>query len=91
MPEAGKLFSKIIDMGLENNTMKKVLSVLENNKVCIVGFSCTTETYHVSVRMADRIKETYRNCMLAVYIYKPVFSGYTILKGNRKISVVVIS
>ena len=80
MPEAGRLFSKIIDMGFENNTTKTELSVLENNKVCIVGFSCTAETYNVSVRMADRIKETYKNYMPAIYIYKLVFSGYTIAK-----------
>lgn len=55
---------KIIDLGFENNTMRTVLSVLENNKVCIVGFSCTTETYNVSVRMADRIKKSYQDCII---------------------------
>lgn len=75
---------KIIDMGFENNTMKTVLSVLENNKVCIVGFSCTTETYNVSVRMADRIRETYRDCIIVFggphvsFEYKAALSNMSI-------------
>lgn len=55
---------KIIDMAFENKTIESILSILKSSKTHIIAFSCTTETFKLSVRMASIIKQAYPDCII---------------------------
>jgi radical SAM superfamily enzyme YgiQ (UPF0313 family) len=81
---------KIIDMAVPKITVNSLIQLINSNNPKIVGFSCTTETYLITIRLAKIVKDI--NADIFIVVGGPHVSfEYENVLSNDVIDMVVIN
>jgi len=81
---------KILDMFIPNKTVDSLIDILKENIINIVGFSCTTETFNMAIKLAKIVKEMNSNTVVVFGGPHVSFEYHTAL-SNDAIDYIVIN